>query len=286
MKTSVLLLSLNEAQNLPRCLDSLSWCDDIVLVDSGSTDETVGIARSRGVRVLTRPFDTFADQRNFGLEAGDFVHDWVLHLDADEVVTPAFRDALSACSAPDSVDAYRVPSKLILFDTWLRYSGMYPVYQVRLGRRDVLRFHQVGHGQRETTPPERLATFAEPYLHYSFSEGLSRWLIRHVRYASDESHLIRAEGSGSDWRSLFASDPVRRRRALKQLSSGLPVILRPLARFLYVYVVRRGFRDGSAGLTYATMLAVYEGMTVVLAREQRHADRQRPVPLGTTGGAP
>lgn len=278
MKVSVLLLSLNEARNLPRCLDALDWCDDIVLVDSGSTDGTVEIAAARGVRVLTRAFDDFAGQRNFGLREGGFVHDWVLHLDADEVVTPAFRQALADQGEAPGIDAYWVPSKLILFGTWLRHAGMYPVYQVRLGRRDVLRFHQVGHGQRETTPPERVGVFDEPYLHHSFSDGLARWLGRHIRYAADEARLIEARATDRDWRALLSADAARRRRALKQLSAGLPVVLRPLARFLYVYVVRGGFRDGAAGLTYAMMLAVYEGMTVVLSRERTHGDRDPPGP--------
>lgn len=98
MKVSVLLLTMNEERNLPRCLDALSWCDDIALVDSGSTDETIEIARARNVRVLMiNPFQDFAAQRNFGLREAGFRHHWVLHLDADEVATAGVRPA-AACT--------------------------------------------------------------------------------------------------------------------------------------------------------------------------------------------
>ena len=91
MKVSVLLLTFNEEGNLPRCLNALEWCDDIIVVDFGSTDRTVGLARQGRARVLHRPFDDFASQRNFGLSEGLPKHEWVLHLDADEVVTEIVR---------------------------------------------------------------------------------------------------------------------------------------------------------------------------------------------------
>lgn len=203
MKVSVLLLTFNEAANLPRCLAALAWCDDIVTVDSGSTDGTLEIARAAGVRVLSRPFDDFATQRNFGLDHGDLRNEWVLHLDADEVVTEAFRARLEALEPPAGVDAYRVPSKLMLNGRWLRRAGMYPAYQVRLGHRERLRFVQVGHGQREDLPPGRVGTFDEPYLHYNFSHGLPAWLRKHVRYAEDRARsimFVRAAGAAEPTR--------------------------------------------------------------------------------------
>jgi glycosyltransferase involved in cell wall biosynthesis len=94
MKVSVLILAYNEAANLPACLDALAWCDDIIVIESGSSKRTVEFALAQGAKVITRPFDSFAAQRNFGLEHGDLCHDWVLHLDADEVLTAEF------CSGP------------------------------------------------------------------------------------------------------------------------------------------------------------------------------------------
>src|SRR5262249_4584596 len=162
----------------------------VIIVDSGSTDRTLDIARAHGLRILSRAFDDFARQRNFGLEEGRPRHEWVLHLDADEVVTPEMCEHLHALQPVADFDAYRVPSKLMLGERWLRHAGMYPTYQVRLGHRDRLRFKQVGHGQREDLPSERVGTFEEPYLHYNFSQGLAAWLRKHLKYAEDEARLI------------------------------------------------------------------------------------------------
>jgi glycosyltransferase involved in cell wall biosynthesis len=286
MKVSVLILTYNEEKNLPRCLAALSWCDDIVVVDSGSTDDTVAIARAAGTRVLTRPFDNFANQRNFGLATGEFEHEWVLHLDADEVVTPAFCARLERLEHSSGIDAYLVPSKLMLHEHWLRYAGMYPTYQVRLGHRDRLRFKQVGHGQREDLPAARVGTFEEPYLHYNFSQGLAAWLRKHLKYAEDEARALVASRSGQQLSlsQLFSGDATSRRRVLKEMSNHLPLALRPVARFFYVLIWRRGFLDGSYGVLYALMLSVYEGMIAVMATDLMH-DALRTAPRARSSRA-
>ncbi|MEO8315176.1 MAG: hypothetical protein ABI645_10300, partial [Pseudomonadota bacterium] len=210
------------------------------------------------------------NQRNFGLEQGAPRHSWVLHLDADEVVTPAFRDQLAELQPHADVDAYRIPSKLMMNEYWLMYAGMYPTYQVRLGHRDRLRFTQVGHGQREIVPPSRIATFDEPYLHYNFSQGLAAWLHKHVQYADDEARLLVAirEGQQVLRGSMSALDSMQRRRVLKQLAARLPLVLRPAARIFYVLVWRRGILDGRYGVLYALMLGVYEAMIAILAMDK------------------
>lgn len=269
MEVSVLILTFNEESNLPRCLATLSWCDDIIVVDCGSTDRTVEIARQADARVLHRPFDNFANQRNFGLAEGAPRHEWVLHLDADEVTTPKFHKRLMALAPEANIDAYRVPSKTMLYEHWLRYAGMYPTYQVRLGHRERLRFKQVGHGQREDLPASRVGTFDEPYLHYNFSQGLAAWLRKHLKYAEDEARLLVSvrEGGHSPTGVLVATNATERRRALKEISARLPLLLRPGARFFYVMIWRRGLLDGRYGALYALMLSVYEGMIAILAAD-------------------
>jgi hypothetical protein len=130
-----------------------------------------------------------------------------------------------------------------------------------------MRFKQVGHGQREDLPAARVGVFAEPYLHYNFSHGMRRWLEKHMRYAQDEAALLIEARKGK-----FASEEIgtaaANRRRLKRLAVGLPLFLRPVARFVYVYLWRQGFRDGHAGLVYALMLSVYEGMTAVFVYEK------------------
>jgi glycosyltransferase involved in cell wall biosynthesis len=269
MKVSVLLLTLNEARNLPRCLDALAWCDDIAIIDSGSTDDTLDIARSRNVRVLYNPFRDFADQRNFGLTEAKFRHPWVLHLDADEVATPTFVEQLLALESKDGIDSFYVASKLMMLDQPLVHAGLFPNYQVRLGRLGVLKFKQVGHGQREDMPRERVGTFDEQYLHYAFSNGLKHWLKRHLDYAEAEAQvLVDARSRPMPWRDLLSRDRVVLRRSAKLLAFLMPLSMRPLLRFIHVYIVGRGFLDGRAGFLYASMLATYEAMLAILAYEK------------------
>lgn len=281
MKVSVLILAFNEAANLPACLTALSWCDDIVVLDSGSTDATLEIARAAGARILERHFDNFAQQRNYGLDQGRFRHDWILHLDADEVVTPAFTAAISALSPPGGILAYRVPSKTMFHGQWLRHAGMYPTYQVRLGRRDRLRFIQVGHGQREDLPAEAIGQFNEPYLHFNFSHGLAAWLRKHVRYAEDEARTLLAERDNLVMRPEASNDATSKRRGLKRLANRMPLALRPFARFVYIFIWRRGFLDGPRGFLYAVMMSVYEGMIASFVMDmtiQRRKPHQKPLP--------
>jgi glycosyltransferase involved in cell wall biosynthesis len=267
---SVLILTRDEEINLAACLDSVQWSDDVLVVDSFSTDRTVEIARERGVRVVQNRFIDFAQQRNFGLDQPGWKHDWILHLDADERITPTLRDEMLAAVRARERDAFRLASKMMFMDRWLKYSGMYPWHQVRLGRREALRFVQVGHGQRESLAPERIGTLREPMLHFSFSKGIADWIEKHNRYSTAEArHALAEAGARVEWGALLSGDGVRRKRALKSLFRHLP--FRPTLRFLYMYVVRLGFLDGRAGLTYCRLLRWYESMIVLKTGELRRA---------------
>jgi glycosyltransferase involved in cell wall biosynthesis len=270
---SVLLLTFNEELNLQRCLDGIACCDDIVVLDSYSTDRTVTIAEAAGTRVFQREFDNFAGQRNWALENVRFQHEWILHLDADEVCTSPLLAEIAACITDSRYDAYRVPSKTIFLDKWLRFAGLYPSYQVRLGRYPAFRFQQVGHGQREDINPDRIGSLKSSYFHFSFSKGLDDWFARHNRYSSDEALRI-VEHGGSDAMDLAGlfdwSCPTRRRRAIKAIASRLP--FRPAMRFLYMYVARFGFLDGYAGYQYCRLLAIYQAMIDMKVREARRPE--------------
>jgi len=278
MNISVLILTRNEESNLGRCLDAVKWSDDVLVLDSFSEDRTVEIAGSRGIRVLQNHFVNFAEQRNFGLDHGNLKHDWVLYLDADEVVTPELQRELIAAATRNDMDAYRVASKMMFQGRWLKYSGLYPWHQVRFGRRDQLRFVQAGHGQRENPGLERVGTLREPLLHFSFSKGIQDWIGRHNRYSTAEAaHFLENTGhQAMDWPGIFAfGDASRRRRALKNIFGFLPC--RPTLRFLYMYFFRLGFLDGRAGYTYCRLLAIYEYFTVLKIRElRRRKDGMEP----------
>lgn len=274
---SILILTLNEEQNLPSCLEAVKWCDDILVLDSFSSDRTVDVATKAGARVLQRQFDNFANQRNHGLQEGGFKHDWVLHLDADEIVSPEFHAEAVAATHRAEVDAFRVASRMMFHGRWLKHAGMYPSYQVRLGRREQLSFVQVGHGQRERLSPESIGTLRTPLVHHSFSKGLHDWMEKHNRYSTAEAnHFFKTASHGNaDWSGLWSKDPVHRRRALKNLASRLPC--RPLLRFLYMFIWRAGILDGKAGFHYCRLLAIYEYLTVLKTRELER--RQQGLPI-------
>ena len=271
---SVVILTQNEETNIGRCLDAVSWSDDVLVVDSFSGDRTVEIATRYGARVIQRAFKDFSSQRNFASEQGDLKHEWVLHLDADEVVTPELKAELSGAAIGDK-DAYRVSSKLIFCGKFLRHAGLFPWYQVRFGRRQALRFKQVGHGQRETLEPNRIGTLKSSLLHFNFSKGLSDWIERHNRYSTAEAYQNVYGYADNDVSSLdvlsFASD--RRRRAAKKIFRLLPC--RATIRFIYMYLLRGGILDGRVGLTYCRLLAWYEWLIVSKERELRADARDK-----------
>jgi len=265
---SVVVLTLNEEANLPRCLASVAWSDDVLVVDSGSVDRTVEIATSAGARVLSRRFDSFAGQRNFAMETGGLRHLWTLHLDADEVVPPELADELRAVALDGgkSFAVWRVAARMIFMGRWLRHAGMYPAYQVRFGRSDSLRFLDYGHGQREVQSPELVGTLRNPLDHHNFSKGVGDWLTRHLRYARAEAvELHAARRAPLRLRELLGSDSTQRRRALKRLSYRAP--LRGAMAFVYAYVFKAGFLDGAPGLAYCRMYAMYHAFIGILAAE-------------------
>jgi glycosyltransferase involved in cell wall biosynthesis len=272
---SVLILTHDEAANLPACLRSVSWCDDVVVVDSYSTDRTVEAAAQAGARVFQRRFDDFAGQRNYAIDNAEFKHEWVFHLDADERFTPELLAECRQVTAEDRCSAFMVPSKMMLGGRWLRHAATYPVYQMRLMKLGEVRFVQHGHGQREGDAVRGVGRLTEPYLHYSFSKGLGEWFERHERYASQEAQeCLRELRSGAFRRAdLLSRDAVARRRALKKLSARLPC--RPLLKFAYMYFVRLGCLDGLAGLTYCRLQAAYERMICVKLKELKRLDRAR-----------
>ncbi len=263
---SAVVLAHNEAANLPRCLRALRGCDEIVVVDDGSTDDSPRIAAECGARVAVHAFSSFADQRNWAMEDAGLRNEWTLHLDADEVLPPAVLDEIRRrlpAMASGSVGFFA--RKVMLGDKWLRFSADYPVFVPRLMHRAGPRYAMRGHGEVLAASPAEAVFFDEPILHYNFSKGWADWRARHRRYAAAEAERIRAGSAGFSWRALVSTDPTARRGALRALSYRLPG--RPALRFLYAYVLRLGFLDGASGLRFCLAMASYERMIDVARRE-------------------
>ena len=271
MSVSIIILAQNEEGDLPRLLESIRWCDDVHLVDSGSTDETVSIAREAGVHCHHRPFVSFAEQRNWALENCGLRHPWILFLDADEASTAEFQKALleAVRGATDSTAGFYCCWKLIVEDRWLKRCDSFPKWQLRLLRRGRVAFIDFGHGQKEGKIDGALKYLREPYLHYALSKGWTKWLERHNRYATQEAATrLRTPVV---WEEIFSRDPSVRNKALKPLVGRIPGW--PVLRFLIAYVFSGGFLEGMPGFIYCVNLGYYEFLIRIKQREMRRAAR-------------
>ena len=276
---SILILTRNEEQDLPGCLESVGWSDDVHVLDSCSTDATAAIAQRAGALVTRRPFDNWAAHQNWALANLPFRHPWVFYLDADEVMTPGLAAAArSAVVNPGEMVAFQVRRRDFFLGTWLRHVQMNPFY-LRLFRPGSMRYERL---VNPVSIPEGPTGRVEGYLdHFPFSKGMSQWLTRHNAYSTLEAQQILANrASGAAFRPLLAFTArtrEQRRSQRKEVFYRLPV--RPLIKFLLLYIGKRGFLDGQAGLVYATLQAIYEYFIVLKTRELLAAQRlQLPLP--------
>jgi glycosyltransferase involved in cell wall biosynthesis len=274
---SVAVLTMNEAQDLPKCLDSLTWCDDVHVIDSGSVDNTVALADAYRACVWHHEFETFGRQRNWALANCEFKHKWVLFLDADERSTLEFHRAIESSveSANDSIAGFYLCWKMMLDDVWLKRCDSFPKWQfrlVRLGRAD---FQDFGHGQKEAAVQGRIEYVKEPYLHYAFSKGWARWVDRHNRY-SDQEAAERLSAKIA-WRDLLSVHGSIRNKALKPLVSRVPGW--PFASFVIRYVLKLGFLEGRPGFVYCVNMAYYEFLIGIKIDQARRSNGSPPKPL-------
>lgn len=262
---SVVILTYNEQVNIKDCIRSCAWCDDVHVLDSGSTDRTVEFATALGAKVHHNKFKSFGDQRNWAIDNIACKHPWHFHLDADERFTPEvvkeLFDVVGADGNKTAKVAFLCPSKMMLLGRWLKHSAGYPSYQVRLFKFGKCRFMDFGHGQRED-PQGEVGTLAQPYTHYNFSKGVLEWFYKHNDYSTREAAealVIRASGRPGLSQLVRGSDSTARRRAWKNMSYFLRG--RALVRFMYNFFLRGGVLDGMAGLHYCAMISVYEFWT-------------------------
>jgi glycosyltransferase involved in cell wall biosynthesis len=264
---SVLILTRDESRNTADCIASVAWSDDIHVLDSLSTDGTQSIAASLGAHVTERPFDNWSSHQNWALANLPFKYPWVFYLDADERVTPELRNSMErAVANPGDNVAFRVQRRDFFLGTWLKHVQTSPLY-LRLFRPECMRYERlVNPISIPSGPVSQLTGYLD---HFPFSKGLDHWHERHRQYADLEAQQIianrRAQTPFSLGSALFEKDFHRRRFHQKELFYRLPA--RPLVRFLYLYVMRRGFLDGKAGYTYARLQSHYESLIVSRTKE-------------------
>ena len=266
---SVLVPIKNEAANLPRCLASVAWADEIVVVDSASTDGSQAIADADRSQILQFVFNgIWPKKKNWSLENINWKHEWVFILDADEVLPPeAEAEFRSIVLDPaQSLDGYWINRRFMFMGQWLKHA-YYPNWNLRLFRHKLGRYEKLtevdtASGDNEVHehvlvqgPTGRLHSEMD---HYAFP-SVEVFVEKHNRYSNWEARValdqfLKASGDG------LQHGQVSWRRQLKMLSHRVP--FRPLLRFLYVYIWQKGFLDGRVGFHFARLHAVYEYLCV------------------------
>jgi glycosyltransferase involved in cell wall biosynthesis len=228
MTLSVCIICFNEERNIGRCLESAAWAEEIIVVDSMSTDKTVEIARSFTDRVYQRPWTGYQAQKQYALTKA--TGDWVLSLDADEEVTKKLQEEIRGkIKEPQAKDGYRIPRRSFYQGRWINHSGYYPDRQLRLFRRD--RGHWTGRGVHERIEVKgSVGDLKNDLLHYPYKGVLSG----QIQTVDNFSGLMAKDMYTAGKRFHLAS-----------------LLLRPLFKFLEVYLLKKGFLDGLAGFIIA-----------------------------------
>ena len=237
---SVLILTQNEEATLPGCLASLTNCDDVVVLDSGSTDRTTEIARAAGARVFEHPFSTFAQQRNFAHRELPFRHPWVLHVDADERLPPEFLIECGGALFDRNATGFLVARKLVWHGRWVRHSSRFRQWQPRLVRSQAFEFAE-GPTAAEAPPGLRLDELVSCPTSDPSLRGATTLLERHQRYAEITARYLQQHRS--------------HRRSFS-----------PLRGFFARYVLGRGFLDGRPGYEFCRQLARYDAQLAAAMR--------------------
>ncbi len=268
---SIYILTYNEEIDIADCIKSALLSDDIIVVDSFSTDRTIEIASNYPVRIVKHKFESHGRQRTWMLKEIETKYEWVYILEADERMTPElFAECIEAAKS-DRAIGYYVAERVMFMGQWIPHSTQYPRYQMRLFDKRKVWFTDYGHTEREVC--EGKTNFLkETYPHYTSGKGLSRWIEKHNRYSTNEARetIRQLEKGKVNWQALFfGKSEVERRRSLKDLSLRLPC--RPLIRWFYMYFLLGGFLDGKAGFAWCTLQAFYEYLILLKVAEMKQS---------------
>lgn len=274
---SVLVPTLNEELNLAACLESVAWADEIFVVDSFSTDATLEVARRHTDCIYQHPFEDYSRQKNWALDTLPFSHPWVLILDADERVTPELRDEIqNVVRDPAALDGYYLNRRFFFLGRWIRHCGWYPSWNLRLfkhalGRYDSRQVHE------HLVLRGRAGYLRHDLLHQD-QRPLEAFIARHNRYSTLEAEArLRAEKdrSATALRPSPFGGPVERKRWLRE-RVWPSLTAKPLALFVYMYFLRRGFLDGPEGLAFCLFHAFQEFTVGLKLRELRRSGSYSP----------
>ncbi|MDX2106485.1 MAG: glycosyltransferase family 2 protein [Candidatus Melainabacteria bacterium] len=256
MPISVVIVAKNEEKKIGMVLDAVqSVADEIIVVDSGSTDKTVSIAQNRGARTLFQDWLGYAAQKNFAMSLATY--DWILSLDADEVLTKELQDEIIELKKSQEIskfDGYKIPRILLIGDTKVRFGGFYPDAQLRLIKKGCGQFNdRMVHEAIKVSGPVR--TLQNHMLHYSYNsvEEFSQAMEKFARLSAQEYKKQSESGIGehkNKYQNAFTSS------------------FRPVWTFFYRYFLRGGFMDGALGLRLATEYSNYVRKKIEFTRQK------------------
>jgi len=233
---SAIVLAQNEERNIVDCLRTLSWADEVLVLDSGSEDATVALAQKMGARVETRPFDNFPRQRNAALELAR--GEWAFFVDADERATEELAGEVREAIAQEEADGFWVPRRNYIFGRLIRYAGWYPDYQLRLFRRHKGWYDESREVHELVVLDGPQGHLENPLIHYNY-EDIGQFIERQNRYTEMEAAYLFRGGTRAKMRNF---------------------ILQPCREFKRRYVTLQGYKDGRHGLLLSLLLAYYEGV--------------------------
>jgi glycosyltransferase involved in cell wall biosynthesis len=276
---SVVILTLNEERNLPSCLESLAGLNyRLFVVDSGSKDRTVEIATEFGATILTHPFENYSAQRNWSQTHLSIQTEWILHLDADERLTPELVAEINHTLASSPVaDGFMLRKRTFFMGRWIRHGGHYPSYHLRLFRRHKGRCEQRLYDQHFLVDGE-VARLAHDYIDIVAAD-IDTWTLRHARWAAAEAREFLAPRGTDQIRAALLGNPIERKRWLRQsVYESAPLFLRAFLYFVYRYIIRLGFLDRKQGLIFHFLQGCWFRLLVDChIYSQRHSQENRPL---------
>ena len=248
---TAVILTKNEEKNLPRLLKSISWVDEIVVIDDQSTDKTIEIAKKAGATIYERQLDDFCSQRNFALSK--VKTPWVLFIDADEEVTAELAEEIKQAVKADKFDGYRFPRKNIIFGKWIQHSGWYPDWQLHLFKKEKGKYVEKVHEQVEIDG--KTGELSKVLVHYNY-QSISQYLEKMFRYTTLEAENQLANGYEFAWSDL---------------------IKKPLSEFLRRFFAEEGFKDGVHGLVLS-LLQGFSEFVVYLKIWEKEGFKEEEIP--------
>jgi len=250
---TAIVLTFNEEKNIVECLESVKdLCDEIIIVDSGSSDRTLEIAKQYTDKIYSHPFDNYSKQRNWALENLPIKNDWILNLDADHRITPELKEELSTLFSkgiPADVKGFLISRRTIFMGKWIKHGGHYPTYHANFFRKGFGKCEEKLYDQHYLISGKQLQLKGD--IIDIITDSLTNFTTRHNKWSTLEAEYQLSSNKNYEIiKADLSGHAIQRRRALKSFYEKFPLFIRPLLYFLQRYFLRFGFLDGKEGLIF------------------------------------